>query len=203
MSSIDEKIARAKEAQAVNRPHRDISVTLDAGLSAERDELEEEREALNEERSRLLKPDDQRLGFDPDTSEIDKRLKALDKKLQDVGARELDTLITIRLYRLPGDAWNELTVRNPMREGAQFDERFGYNIHGVVKQAVESFGRLLEGDAEQTLTPDQWGEIWPILGGAEFAAIADLVYAQNVLEPAARSARLKNSYEAATASAKK
>lgn len=203
MSSIDEKIARAKKAQEEHRPFRDVPVTLDTEVSDERNALLDEWESLNGERRRMLEPDDQRLAMAPDTSEVDKKLKAVDRKLQAVNARQLDTLIIVRVYKLPGDAWAELVARNPRREGVKFDEEHGYNIHAVTKHAVAAFGRLVEGDEVKPLEPEQWEAIWPLLGGNEFGDIADQVYFLNILEPALRSARLKNSYEAALASAKK
>ena len=203
MSTIDEKIARAKKAQHENRRYRDVPVTLDAGLSDEKFALEDEREQIHKERLARLNSDDHRLAHTPDTSDLDERLEQLNKRIAELSMEELDTLIIVRVYKLPGDLWAEVTVRHPMREGAQFDATHGYNIHAATKQVVESFGRLVENGEEKTLTEEQWAEIWPLLGGAEFGNIADAVYALNVLEPASRSARLKNSYEAALASNKK
>lgn len=186
MSTVADKIAAAKARPA---QFTDITVSLDAGLSDERDILLRQRQAIIDAAS-------ERLTAVPDTA-------AVDAQIADVEAREADTLITIRIYKIPGDRWADLAATNPMREGALYDARFGYNIHGLTRAAAVEFAAIVEGENEVTLPKEQWAELWPLLEGFSFTKIADTVYEQNVFGPSERIARAKKFSEAATASNKK
>ena len=200
MSTFAEKKAAALAAK---RPHRDVTVTLDIGLSEERTALIKAHSALTDEREAILKSDDRRLTSVPDTTDVDKRIAAIDKKVMALAKREAGTLVTLRFYKVPGDEWADLTATHPIRENSTLDRRFGYNMHGVCRASAVTYGRVLDGDIELEQSEAEWDEIWHLLGGSEFSDVANAIYNQNEFEPAQRLERLKNFSEAATASAKK
>jgi hypothetical protein len=203
MTSITEKIARAKEYQESTRVFKDVPVTLDAGDAVKRQDLVDELETLNQTREAILYPADERLGHSPDTTEVDARIEAVQGELDALEEAELGTLAIVRVYRVPGELWPEITLRNPMREDVPADRMVGYNITAVTKQTIHAFGRLVEDGEETQLAEETWNEIFVLIGGRQFEDLTDAVYGLNVAQPERRADRLKNSYEAATASAKK
>jgi len=203
MSSIDDKIARAEEYQESTRVFKDVSLTLDAGDAVVRAELIESRDALEQERKAILNPIDKRLARTPDTTDIDNEIAAVKQKLAAVEATERGTLAIVRVYRVPGELWPEITLRHPMRADVPADASLGYNITDVTKHVIRVFGRMRENDQELELTEEQWNKVFVLIGGRQFEDLQDAVYGLNVSQPDARAERLKNSFEAATASAKK
>lgn len=203
MSSISEKIAAAKAAQEKNRPHVDVTVSLDTSLQEERDRLNAEADQLDVERARIVKSASETLALEPDTTAVDKRLKSVEAKLAKLDDIERDRLVTICIYRAPGDQWFELKAAHPARLNSVLDRSVEYNTLTLTKAAVQQYGVIIDGQTETPPTDDEWAEIWPLLSGGAFSEIADAVYGLNVGESLRQVERLKNSFEAATASAKK
>lgn len=200
MSSFAEK---KKAAQSAPRPFKDVTVTFDTGLGDARAEITGRLQDLLAERVKVLAPDDSRLAYMPDTTDIDAKIDAVRAELATVEEAMAETLVTLRFYKVPGDQWAEFTATNPARAGSLIDIRFGYNMHAVCKAAAIEHGRVIDGETELVQTEAEWAENWVLLGGAEFASVADAIYHLNEWEPSQRVERLKNFSEAATASAKK
>jgi hypothetical protein len=203
MSSTDEKIAAAKAARVQAPIFRDVFVTLDTTLYAQREQIQKDLDRAAAERDGIVEAASQTLALDPDTKQIDARIKRLEKELAGLDESERDTLMQFRVYKAPGDAWVDFVSAHPARIDSPMDRGCGYNVPDGTKDYVVEHGRVVDGGAEEPLTVEQADEIWPLIGGSQFEELADTVYGLNVAEPRNRVERLKNSFEAATASAKK
>lgn len=200
MATFAEKKAAAKKAA---RSFKDVTVSMDAGLSAERDTLMQSRADLQHELEGLQNPSDQRLAQKPDTTAVDAKITAVDKKLAKIVKQEHDTLVTIRVYKIPPVEWGDLTVEHPPRKGVELDANFGCDMRAVCRAAAVDHARIIDGTDELAQTAEEWDENWLLVSTPDFNEFVEAVFHVNVAEPAMRLVRLKNSYEAATASNKK
>ena len=174
MSTFAEKKAAAKAAA---RKFKDVVVSLDAGLSDERDELTQQLAAAKDTK-------DKRLTQKADTSKIEARIAEIE-------AAERDTLTTVRLYRLDPFAWVKLQGAN------------GFDLKATCMASLPEHARVLDGDTELEQTAEEWAELFTLTSVPDLTNVFNAVYELNVDEPAQRLERVKNSLEAATASAKK
>ena len=203
MSSIDEKVGRAQAAQSARPIYKEIVVSLDSVLADERTELIRQIGAVNAERQSIIDAASGTLALAPDTSAVDKRANALAAKVKKIDRLEQDSLVTIRVYRLPGDKWLDLKAACPPRLNSAIDQGAGYNVSTLTVAACAEAGRIVEGDEEITRTTDEWVALLALLSGGEFELVADLVYQVNVWDSKKRTDDLKKYSKAATASAKK
>lgn len=191
--SLDDKINAAKNAQEKNPPHKDVTVTLDATLLEERNAILAELSRLDVQREAIIAEASQSLALNPDTAGVDKQVASAERKLKKLDAQEKDTLVTIRVYRYRGDEWFVIKSLNPPRVNSAMDRAVGYDVATLTKQAVETKGVIVDGGTESQPTETQWADLWPLLAGAGFEALADAVYVLNSAEPLERVERLKNS----------
>lgn len=191
MSSVSEKLAKAKDAP---RPFLDVSVALTDTLSDGRAALLESVKAAKKSRAK----------------DRDERVAKVEAELDALLRAEVESLLTLRFYKLDGDRWADLTAQCPLRLNAPIDRQYGYNLHAVVKLAAPLSGVALEGDEEVPLTVleasennpepvDEWADLFRILSGHEVSRIVDTVYRLNEYDPAERVSRLKKASTAMTA----
>ena len=174
MSTFAEKKAKAKAAKP---KFKDVVVSLDAGLSDERDELLRQIAAAKDTKDKRL------------TQKVD--TAALEARIAEIEAQERDSLTTVRLYRLDPLEWMELQSAN------------GFDLTKTCSASLPEHARVLDGETELVQTADEWAELFTLTSAPDLTNVLNAVYELNVNEPAERLARVKNSSEAATASAKK
>lgn len=200
MASFAEKKAAALAAKA---EFKDVVVSLDSGVSAERLKVKEDREGVLAELNALNSAAAERLSGVADTSVLDKKLAGLDKKLEKLEAADRDSLVTVRILKVSPVEWVSLTERFPARKDIELDSFFGCDMRAVCRAAAVGNARIVDGGEELTQSEDEWAEFWGMIQVPEFNEIMDATFALNVSEPAARLTRLKNFSEVATASNKK
>ena len=214
--SISDLLERAKAAPP---EHRDVSVVLDRAIAEQVDALNRRLDELVAERAETAEGFEQQRKdlardlrmSDPRPAELEKEakaaLEALDAKIDELeGERDALTegvTITFRFTKLPGQAWSEITSRNPPRPDVGIDRIYSYNYHEAAKEAaayVDADGtrygvRILTGEdgAEhlEQLEVDQWIALFPLLAGGEFERIATLLFDMNDWGPRQRAAAAK------------
>lgn len=189
MSSFAEKLAAAKQ----NRPTKDVQVTLDADVSAERERLAAEIDAAD-----IAAAQDSRLGVDPAEGS-----RGLREELDALNERAKESLITIRFTRMAGSAWAELTSKNPVRLEVPIDRHYGYNYDAVCFAAAAATGVCIEGDEIEVLSPESWADLLEELSGHEVGLIRDAIWELNEFAPAQRVQELVKGSGVTTRSDKK
>lgn len=191
MTTFGERLAAAREA----RPTRDVSVILDGAISAEKDRLEEELENVD--------TGDMRLGTISPAEKIQQRLSELTEE-------SADSIVTIRLTRLPGRDWSTLTSKCPPRPDVPLDTHYGYNYDAVCEASARyrdpkgaAYGHRLEDGEPVDITDEEWDDLFSVLAGNDIGKIRDAVWTLNEYEPAQRLAALVKASGAATRSVSK
>ncbi|GAB3125932.1 hypothetical protein [Glaciibacter psychrotolerans] len=172
MSTFAEKKAAA---QAVEREFKDVVVALKSDLDGKRNELMAQLAAAVKAKTVASKSD---------VADIQSQIAAIE-------AQERDTLVTVRLYKVPPVEWVSLTKVS------------GYDMNITAAAAAVNHAVILDGEDELAQTAEEWAELWALIGSPGFSIVLQGTYALNVTEPQERLERLKNSSEVATASAKK
>lgn len=203
MSNWNQQLAAASNARS---PHGDVVITLD-------NELAEERQLLTMALiAAAAMPPDARLGLEDPTQKLRDDIAAVEAKM-------VDTLVTLRFYRIPGDAWSHLTAIHPARHDAPSDRRYGYNLDAVVRAAAgysdpttdRKYVFRIEAGEEVPLiiekatldNPHPTNELdtlFRVLSGAEVQRIRDVVWELNDYGPQLRIAELVKISGAATRS---
>lgn len=194
--NFDEQLAAAK---AKPRAYKDVPVILDA-------ELADERERLLDELEEAQKADaaDQRLAGPQDINAgpIIERLEALT-------AAAKDSIVNIRVKKLPGDEWAVITSLHPVRAGVAIDMHYGYDYDAVCVAAAmhtsengETYTFRLDGDEEIPMTPEQWRTVFSLISGAEASELRDAIWTLNEYEPTKRRNILVKGFGAAARSDK-
>lgn len=107
-----------------------------------------------------------------------------------------DEVVTFRFTELKGTEWAEVTARSPARADATIDRRYGYNVHGAAAIAAPKSGKRVEGDELVDLTEAEWRDLFEVLSGPGFAAIADAMFLLHEVGPAGRLAAAKKALAA-------
>jgi len=181
MTSPSEQLAAAKAAQEQNRPFRDVTVLLDAGLAEKRDELREQLAAAKAEVAR-----DKRLsaGDPPAIVELQEQLDAI---LVESEA----SLQTIRFVKATPTFWANVTASCPVRLGAPTDEHYGYNMTRATQLvAPKCGGWLVDGEVLPLADDAEWADLFETISGGEFAEMESAVFDLNVYGPAVARAAL-------------
>lgn len=196
MVSYKEKLAQAEAA----RPFKDVQVCFDEAIVERREEL---TAALED--ARVSAAADERLSTGDDETVV-----SLREQLDELDASVQDSLVTYRVFRLPGDVWAELVARNPVRVGVPIDQRYGYNYDAVCKQALQFvgadgfvYGGPLEDDAVTALDAAEWARTFKVLSGHEVTKLISDVWELNEYEKSQRIEALVKSFGAASRSATK
>lgn len=184
MAGFTERLASAKAAA---RPSKDVTVVLDADVSARLAELRVELEAARA-------TPDARLAAETEPEKVQ-------AQIDELLALTADALITLRFTRMSGEKWAEITARCPIRAGATIDLQYGYDMHAVCKIAAPLCGVRVEGDEEFPLVyakaspgveaVNEWADLFETVSGHEFSLIVDAIYMLNEYEPAVRVDALK------------
>lgn len=189
--TFSEKLAAAKAA----RPYRDQAIILDQPISDEIAALEAELETADS---------DSRLASKSPAEEIQERLD----ELAEEGAASTET---IRVYRMPGRDWVNLTSKCPLRPEVAVDRAYGYNVDAVIEAALRyrdpktgaTYAFRRDGDSNVEITDDEWTELFSVISGREFGLIRDAVYVLNEYEPQERLNELVKGSGAASRSVTK
>ena len=185
-----EKLAAAKAA----RPFKDQPVVLDGVVAAERERLEAELASVDH--------GDQRMGV---ASEADKIQEQLDALADD------DSTEIIRIFRMPGRDWANLTSKCPVRVDVPIDRHYGYNYDAACEAALRyrdpktgaTYAFRLEDGNPVEFTDDEWQELLSVLSGNEYAKLRDRVWELNEYEPEQRLNALVKGSGAASRSVNK
>lgn len=110
---------------------------------------------------------------------------------EDVQVLVGDELVTLRFAELKGMEWAEVTARCPARPDATIDRRYGYNVHGAAAIAAPKSGKRLDGDELVDLSADEWRDLFEVLSGPDFGAVADAMFLLHEVGPAGRLAAAK------------
>jgi hypothetical protein len=198
MSSLDEKIARAK---ARPRNYKDVPVCLDGDIA-------EQREALLDELADAEAEDaaDQRLS----TPQI--RSEAVRERLDALADAAQESIETLRFVQLPGSEWTAITQLFPPRIEAPIDMHYGYNVVAACGAAAahrseDGTGyafRVVGGEGDsaelEPLEPSQIADLLTVLAGSEVSEIKDAIWALNEYEPGKRIDQLVKGFGAAARS---
>jgi hypothetical protein len=186
MKSFSESLAAAKAAP---RKFEDVTVSLDEEFATRRAELSEQLDAARAN-------SDQRLAAKSPADLIQEQIDEL------LGLAA-DSLVTLRFYRMGGDAWSDIAARaGAPRDGAGVDGFVGFNVQAAAKLAAPFSGVRLDGDEEVKLivaprtddepAVDEWADLWVTLSGTEVDQIEAAILIVNVIGPQTRVAELKN-----------
>lgn len=184
--TFKEQLAAARAA----RPFKDVVVVLDGAVSAERERLENELAGVD--------TSDVRMGVVSPAEEIQARLDEL-------ANASADSLLTVRLTRLPGRDWSVLTSKCQVRPDVAIDRHYGYNYDAACEAAARyrdpsgvSYGHRLEDGEPVEIADDEWGDLFDVLSGSDIGKIRDAVWELNEFEPEQRlNALVKGSGAAA------
>jgi hypothetical protein len=190
MGALSDRLAVAR----ASRPYRDVPVTLDGEVAAERDRLAEMLGTAS---------NDVRLGAKSEAQEIQEKIDELTLDASDK--------LVLRFTRLPGRDWARITSRHPVRPGVGIDMHFGYNYDAVCEDAAtysdpktqESFGALIEDGERVELSREEWAELFDVLAGSDIESIRDAIWGLNEYEPEQRLQALVKASGAATRSDEK
>ncbi|MBS1674644.1 MAG: hypothetical protein JSS74_11860, partial [Actinobacteria bacterium] len=127
--SFEDKIARAQAAQEARPRYKEVPVSLESELSEERDRLMQQIGELTAEREQIIAAAAGVLTLAPDTRTVDRKLNQVAKKIQHIDELDRDNLITVRVYKLGGDAWLDLVAGHPPRGNSAIDLGSGYNVN--------------------------------------------------------------------------
>lgn len=187
MSSFSQKLKAARDS----RPTKDVRIILDEEVASERAKLTEQLEDA---------PSQERLAAESVADQIQARIDQLNEAAA-------DSLVTIRLTRIPGKEWALLTSTHPLRPDSPIDRAYGYNFDAVCEAAArfrdsdgQAYAHRVEGEEVVEITDDEWTELFDVLSGAEVVDFRDNVWALNDYEPQQRLAALVKSSGAATRS---
>jgi hypothetical protein len=188
--NFKEQLAAARAA----RPFKDVVVVLDGAVSAERERLEKELESADA---------DPRLASLSPAEEIQ-------QQLDELAEQSADSLLTIRLTRLPGRDWSNLTSKCPVRPDVPIDRHYGYNYDAACEAAARyrdtsnvAYGARLEGGEPVDISDDEWGDLFDVLSGSDIGKIRDAVWSLNEYEPQERLNALVKGSGAASRSVSK
>lgn len=186
--NFKEQLAAARAA----RPFKDVQVVLDGVVSAERERLEKELETADD--------GDGRLGA---TSKADE----IQTQLDELAEQAADSVVTIRLTRLPGRDWSNLTSKCPVRPEVAIDRHYGFNFDAACEAAARyrdtsgvAYGARLEDGEPVDITDDEWDALFDVLSGNDIGKIRDAVWALNEHEPEQRLNALVKGFGAAARS---
>jgi hypothetical protein len=136
--------------------YEDVDVCLDGELSVERDRLYKElSDAADAPRATM--------GPSP--------VAAVQERIDAVEAAMRDDMVTLRFRALSFDRWNGIIALRPPREGVAIDGRKGYDIVGVTRAAAEASGWVVDGDTTESVSADEWADLWEKLSGGDFDRI--------------------------------
>lgn len=188
--TFQDHLAKAKNRP---RPHKDVTVCIDAEIVEERDLLIEEFE-----RVAAADVDDARLAAGPSD-----QLTAVQERLDALTQAAQDSLVELRFYRMPGDEWPALTAHHPVRVDVPLDRHYGYNFNTATIAAAKASGVRVEDGEEFPLTPEEWADLFTVISGTEVGTVTDAVWSLNEYEPSQRLDALVKGFGAATRSDKK
>lgn len=131
--------------------YEDVDVCLDGELGVERDRFYKELGDLG-----AAKLDE--------VAAVQVKIDALENAMR-------DDLVTLRFRAVSFDKWNGIIAKRPPRDGVAIDQRKGYNIVAVTKDAAEVSGWVVDGDSTETIPADEWADLWANLSGGDFDRI--------------------------------
>lgn len=160
-------------------PFEDVEICLAGQFQVERDRL------LRESK---VDDGDDRLGQKSKAVRIAEELKALQEKIA-------DRMVTIRVYRLPGDAWAALKLKHPVtKTPGVYDKMMGFNSEAVCKVALLEHGKRVdvvdEVETEHAISAGQWSKIFEKSSGGDIKLLFDTVVGLNELSNRAEVERL-------------
>lgn len=164
-----------KSKKSIPTPYEDVEVLWDTDVSDQIAALEAE----------IVERDkDRRLASDNGVGD----LKAQIQELRD----NSDTVIVFRFRRMNGYDYAALCAKYPPRLDVQADlGGGGYNLDEVCRAAAKASGTRLVGDAEETLTADEWDAVFVELSGHDVKSIRDAVWELNEFGPSQNLALAK------------
>ena len=189
--SFSENLAAAKAA----RPYKDQPVILHRAVSEEIERLEAELETADA---------DPRLAAKSPAEEIQERIDGL-------AAEAESSTETIRVYRMPGRDWVNLTSKCPVRPEVAVDRVYGYNIDAVIEGSLRyrdprtdaTYAFRMEEGTPVEVSDAEWDDLFSVISGREYALIRDAVFELNEYEPQERLNSLVKGSGAASRSVEK
>lgn len=176
MGRLDDLIDRAVAAP---RPTREVTISLDAGISTQIDELRGQSEALQAQAAAIAL---ESRFTDPRPAKIQKQIEELGEQIDAAEQRAAASLVTFRFTRLEAQAWAELVSRAPARPGSTLDDGYGYNYHQVCKAAAVQSGQQIEDGEDQPgdVPPETWQKLWTLISGNDLERICSAIFELNV-----------------------
>lgn len=163
------------------KPHKDIVVPLPVD-GGEREQLEKDREALAERMREAAEKTDKRLSA-PVPDDFIAEVEKLEERANALDLRDADHLITVRVWRIPGDEWMTLTAKHTNGFG-------GYDLNTVCREAAQINGAAVTDEGVEPISLEQWAELWGVLSGRSVDEISAAVYELNVGDTAREVERL-------------
>ena len=177
MSALSDKLAAKKF------PSKDVTICLDAGLSAERESASEELVAAERglrAAARTVEEGvgDTRLAANP-VKAAEKKVAAAETGVQHVEDRMRPVSVTIRFTAVPFGEWNKFIIQNPPRKGK--DEVFNPSTFWL--HAARRTGKYVTDSGEvEDISKEEWDELEASLTDAEHDRLAATLYSINKAE---------------------
>lgn len=177
MSALSDKLA------AKRFPSKDITICLDAELSAEReraaDAVAKAERVLNLARKHAEDgTGDGRLAGNP-VKAAEKQLAEAEAEVQRVEERIRPVAVTLRFTAVPFGEWNKFIVQNPPRKGKE--EMFNPTTFWLFV-ARRTGKYVTESGGVEDISKEEWDELEQSLTDAEHDRLASTLYGLNKAE---------------------
>jgi len=160
-------------------PFVDVPVYLGVDVDEQLEEISGDLERVQAQIAAAVKKAAERQGRKANTAALEARAAELGAKLDAVEEQNAGALITLRITRMPAEAYAELTGRFAARLDNAADLDAHYNIDKVARAAATVCLSEVDGETVTQITPEQAAEMLPEITGGEWTRIRDAILTLN------------------------
>ncbi len=85
----------------------------------------------------------------------------------------------LKFTQMDGTEYAAETLKHPLTPEVDFGREFGYDIHSLSRAIAPRCAVLLDGKDEETLSADEWADLFTVLDGGAQQIIANTVFQLN------------------------
>jgi len=85
----------------------------------------------------------------------------------------------LKFTKMLGTEYAAETLLHPPNIETSFGREYGYDIHSLSRAVAPRCGVLLDGKVEETLTPEEWADLFLALDGGAHEQIANTIFQLN------------------------
>ncbi len=178
LDELDSVLESKNEADFV-----DINVYLGSPFVDDVNELEQENIGDYATVTLLQAEEKQTAATKRRIAEAEARIKDRDARIEEINAKAAEYLVVLRVTRMPGDEYAQLTTHYRADPESVADTGLGYNLDEVFRAALERSTSLVTADGPVHLGADRVQKILPRLAGSEVTALRSTVIALNDYGP--------------------